>query len=138
MRNILTTNITKTPYELGYCNEGNCDNEIELLFQTPDLSSPYLEITKQDSTIESTSILEINNNQISYKLAFDTYKTPGTMKIRIIANGYSSDYISFTIPKILSEADDVIVKLEDSKYLIRKITTSSSSSSTGSIILKRW
>ena len=126
MRNIVATDISRTPYELAYCNEGNNENEIELLFEIPVITNPYLEITKQDGTIEATSILKIDNSQISCKLPFDTYSATGTIKIRVIAEDYESEYISLNIPTTLKETDNIIVKLNSSEdtYLIRKITQS--------------
>lgn len=127
MRNILSIDIRNEPYNLGYCNEGNSSNEINLDIYIPELINPYLEITKQDNSIETTDILEIINNHLTYSIPFETYQTIGTLSIRILADGYESDYIGFTISETLEETDDVMVKLENDKYLIKKITVSKTS-----------
>lgn len=124
MRNILTIDTTKTPYDLNYCNEGNSTNEIELKIIVSELVNPYLEITKQDSSIENTDVLEITNNHLAYDISFDTYNTAGTFSIRVLSDDYESDYIDFTISETLTESDDVIVKLKDNVFLIKKMSTS--------------
>lgn len=126
MRNILTIDTKKTPYEFNYCNEGNCQNEIKLDIYVSNLVNPFLEIIKQDATIETTSTLEIIDNQINYIIPYDTYKSKGTLLIAIKAENYESEYIEFTITNDLSSTDDVIVKLEDSIFVIKKISVTKS------------
>lgn len=127
MRNILSIDIRNEPYNLGYCNEGNSSNEINLDIYIPELINPYLEITKQDNSIETTDILEIINNHLTYSIPFETYQTNGTLSIRILADGYESDYIGFTISETLEVTNDVMVKLENDKYLIKKLSVSKTS-----------
>ncbi len=117
MRNIVNIDITQTEYVLGYANEGSDVNEIELQIISSNLANPYIEITTQDESIEIT--------EIGAALPFEIYKNIGTIKIRVIADDYTSDYISLKIPEELFESDNVIVKIEDGAYLIRKVKKSS-------------
>ena len=85
------------------------------------LTNPYLEFTKVDGTIENTDILSIENNFINYDVPFSYYATNGTLNMRIRSDGFDSDYIGFTIQKNLSSTDNIIVKVENEKYLIKAI-----------------
>ena len=86
-----------------------------------DLTNPYLEFTKVDGTIENTDILSIENNFINYDVPFSYYATNGTLNMRIRSDEFDSDYIGFTIQKNLSSTDNIIVKVENEKYLIKAI-----------------
>lgn len=124
MRNILNIDLLKTPYELGYTNEGNVSNSILLCISIPDIVNPYIEVTGVDSSTSITDILTIENNQIEYEIPFNDYKDSGTFKIRVLADNYTSDYITFNIQDNLTANDSVIVKLDNDNYLIRKMSGS--------------
>ena len=122
MRNLVNINTKKTPYLLGYCNESNCDNEITLQIEIEDVINPYLEITLIDGTIQYTEILTITNNLINYTLPVNLYDSTGTLKLRVLADDYTSEYINFNIQNDLTDTDDVIVKIDSNEnYIIRKL-----------------
>lgn len=121
MRNICNVDITKNTYELGYTNESKCNNEISLLIRVSNIVDPYLEFTKTNGDIYNTEILTIVNDEISYTIPLSYYLTSGTLKARVRGNNYDSDYIVFNIPDILTSSNDIMVKIENDEYIIKKI-----------------
>lgn len=121
MRNICNVDITKNTYELGYTNESKCNNEISLLIRVSNIVDPYLEFTKTNGDIYNTETLAIENEEINYTIPLSYYLTSGTLKVRVRGKGYDSDYIVFTIPNILTSSDDIMVKIENNEYVIKKI-----------------
>lgn len=120
MRNITNIDVTKTPYELGYINESKCNNEILLNIRITSLDNPYLEITKPDGTIANTDILAYTNNELTYTMPIAYIYDSGNLLLRVRAENYDSEYITFNIPEILTSEDDIIVKIEDNNFLVRK------------------
>ena len=109
---------------MEYTNTACETNSIELSIYVNDLTNPYLEFTLVDGTIKNTDILSIIDSFISYEIPFEYYSTNGTINMRIRAEGYNSKYIGFTISKNLNEIDNIIVKTENNKYLIKAMATS--------------
>jgi len=54
-------------------------------------------------------------------MPYSLYSTNGTMNMRVRADNYDSDYIGFTIPEDLSSTTKIIVKVDNGKYLIRRL-----------------
>lgn len=106
---------------MEYTNTACETNSIELSIYVNDLTNPYLEFTLVDGTIKNTDILSIIDSFISYEIPFEYYSTNGTINMRIRAEGYNSNYIGFTIPNNLSSTDNVIVKIDNEKYLVKTI-----------------
>lgn len=119
IKNILNINTNKTPYELGYANCGCDSNKITLDIQVDNITNPYLEFTLVNGTTVNTDVLEVNNNIISYEVPFSYYSTNGTLNMRVRGDNYNSNYIGFTISKNLTSTDNVIVKIENGKYLVK-------------------
>lgn len=117
MRNIASININKIPYELGYANEGNDTNEIILSITMGDLKNPYIEITRQNGTVETEPI--ISNN---YELPITYFYSNGILKVRIFADNYSSEYINFNISDTLNADDNICLKKENDDYIIKKLS----------------
>lgn len=122
MRNIASINITNTPYELGYTNEGSDTNELILSIISNNLENPFIEVTKQNGSIENTSILDINNSVIEYSIPISYLYASGNLKIKVKADEYSSDYITFNIPETLNSSDDIKVKIENNIYSVTKVS----------------
>lgn len=123
MRNLLNINTTKSPIELSYTNNACETNSIELNIYVGKLSNPYIEFSLISGAIENTSILEITDEQINYNIPSSYYLTIGTLKMRVRADDYESDYITFNIPSSLTNDDDICVKIENNNYIIRKINS---------------
>ena len=83
---------------------------IESLLNKTDIK---LEFTKPDGVIITTASLNINNRQVKYELPFALYIAKGTLKLRILATGYTSDYINFKILDDYTENDDIYVKFNN-------------------------
>lgn len=121
MRNIVSVDVTKTPYSLSYANEGTSSNEIILSFIIGNLTNPYIEITNQSSTISNTDILPIKNHMVEYSLPISSVYTSGSILVRLRANNYNSNYITLNIPSTLKSSNNIIVKIDDDDYVIRKV-----------------
>lgn len=122
MRNIVNINLTSSPIEYGYTNEGNSPNEVQLNILVSNLVNPYLEITKQDGTIENTEVLVPRNNEISYILQTSYVYTLGSLLLRVRSEEYDSEYITFSIPNTLTSEDDIFIKKENDCFVIKKLT----------------
>lgn len=120
MRNIASINLAKEPYELGYTNEGNNTNEIILNIVSNYLENPYIEITKQDNSIENIEVP--NGTNIEYQLPTSYFYGQGNLKIRILAKGYSSEYINFNILNALADDNDIFLRRENNEYKVKKVT----------------
>ena len=114
MRNIANIDITKNPFELGYINEGSTTNEIVLSI-TSELTNTYIEITGQNGFV----ITEEYENE--YILPKEYIYNKGTIEIRIISENYVSEVITFNIIDELNSNDDIILKIENGNYIIKKI-----------------
>lgn len=119
MRNIASINLAKDSYELGYTNEGNNANEIILNIVSNYLENPYIEITKQDNSIENIEVQ--NGTNIEYQLPISYFYGSGTLKVRIIADDYSSDYINFNILNDLTDENNIFLKKENNEYNVKKV-----------------
>ena len=99
----------------GTSNEAGVDETkillyIKLLESLLDKTDIYLEFTKPDGVIVTTGTINIVNEQIIYEMPFNLYCTLGTLKLRILATNYTSNYINFKILDNYSENDDLCVK----------------------------
>lgn len=66
----------------------------------------------------TSDTLEISDNCIEYEIPFNIYSTLDTLKMKILANDYESEYIEFkTIA--LNVSDNVVVKLENNIYIVK-------------------
>ena len=106
-----------------------------------ELVNPYIEFTLVDNSIVNTDILDIMSEYINYTIPFAYYKSNGTLKIRVRADNFDSDYINFTISKNLEASDNVVVKTGNNNYIIRTMNTSSGGgggTSGTSVVIVRW
>lgn len=98
----------------GTSNDACDDNKILLYIKLLDSllgkTDIHLEFTKPDGVIVTTNNLNIVNEQVSYELPFNLYITKGTLKLRIVATDYTSDYINFSILDNYTETDNLCVK----------------------------
>lgn len=101
----------------GTANNACDGNEIllyiKLLESLLNKTDIHLEFTKPDGVIVTTSSLNVVNEQVSYELPFALYTTKGTLKLRILGTGYTSDYINFKILDNYTETDDICVKFNN-------------------------
>ena len=112
----------------GTTNEAGIEGEndillyIKLLEGLLEKTDIHLEFTKPDGTIIITDSLSTVNGQISYEIPFSLYVTKGTLKLRILTTGYTSDYINFNILADYTETDDICVKfnIETREFNINK------------------
>ena len=104
----------------GTANAAGSDNEIKLFIKLLDTlldkTDIHLEFTKPDGVIVITDNLSVENKQVSYEIPFNLYTTTGTLKLRIIATDYISDYINFNILEDYAETDDICVKFDTTNY----------------------
>ena len=99
----------------GTANEAGTDENkilvyVKLLESLVDKTDLYLEFTKPDGVIITTQYINVVNEQIAYEIPFALYCTEGTLKLRILATDYSSDYINFKVLGDYAETDDICVK----------------------------
>lgn len=114
MRNILSIDIRTNPYSYGYTNEASNNNIIELNF-TNDLvlSNSYIEITKTDGSIVNVGLEET--------IDFSIFQNAGTIKVRLIADDFTSEYININVNENLETTDNAIVKIKDEEYIVKKV-----------------
>lgn len=97
----------------GTTNAAVNDNKIILYIKLPDeileKEDIKLEFTKVDSSIITTSALEVKCKQVSYEMFLASYSTAGTLKLRVFCSGYTSDYILFNITDDYEEDSDIYV-----------------------------
>lgn len=119
MRNILVIDFDNN--QLGYTNEGCCDrNKIELQFKTS-IEYNTIQLTKQDGTI-----IDLTGNE----LPFDIYKAQGELKLRLVGTSTTTTDVTFCIPNDLESTDNIIVKVDSGKYVIRKVNEQSGETTT--------
>ena len=98
----------------GTANDACDGNEIflyiKLLESLLEKTDVHLEFTKPDGVIVTTDNLTVVNEQVSYEIPFNLYVTKGTLKLRILATDYTSDYINFSILDNYTETDNIYVK----------------------------
>ena len=131
MINTVNIDLTNTSC-WGVCNAAGSDNEInlhiKLLESLLDKTDIHLEFTKPDGTIIETTNLDITNDQLFYEIPFNLYVTKGTLKLRILATNYTSDYIIFNVLTDYTETDDICVKCSSTKeFNINKCMTTEES-----------
>lgn len=85
------------------------------------LINVYLEIQKQDGSIETVTDLSIENNVIVYEMPFDKYKKIGNIRIKVKAESYESESIIINVLEDLVVNDNIIVKIENDSYVVKKI-----------------
>ena len=112
---INTVNIDLTNISCwGTSNAAGEGNEItlyiKLLESLLNKTDIKLEFTKPNGVIITTAILNVANEQVKYELPFALYIVKGTLKLRILATDYTSDYINFKILDDYTETDDIFVK----------------------------
>lgn len=83
-----------------------CIKLLDTLLAATDIQ---LEFTKPDGVIITTD-LSVNSKQINYEIPLNLYTTKGTLKLRILATNYTSDYIIFNVSADYIETDDICVK----------------------------
>lgn len=64
----------------------------------------------------------MTGNFILYQIPFSYYETKGTLKVRVRAEGFDSEYIDFSIPNDISSTDNIMVKIENDKYVVKILT----------------
>ena len=109
MKNIVNIDLNNNSC-WGTTNTAENINKIDLYIKLPgdiDKSNVKLEFTKVDVSIITTGALTVNDNLVNYEMPFSMYETKGTIKLRVVANDYSSDYIIFNISEDLTEIDDI-------------------------------
>lgn len=115
MINIVNIDLTNNSC-WGTANAAGADNEINLFIKLLDTlldkTDIQLEFTKPDGALIITDNLSVIDKQVSYEIPFSLYVTEGTLKLRILATGYTSEYINFVISSNLTETDDICVKFD--------------------------
>lgn len=125
MRNILNVDVTKNPIDLGYANESCSLNSIYLYIKVPSITNPSIEVTLNDGTTTSLNVTSYEKGQVNSEIPLNTYKNAGSIKIRVLADDYTSEYITFSTPYELLASDNIVVKINDSgEYIARKMTDS--------------
>lgn len=120
MNNILNIDLVKG---LRSVTSSQSDtNKIELNINVDEtLSNLYLEIQKQDNSIKTITDLSIDNDVIVYELPFEKYNEVGNIEIKVKSDSYESESIVINVSETLIESDNIIVKIENDIYVVKKI-----------------
>lgn len=89
-----------------------------------------LEIVGSNGQTVTTDVLIIEAEEsttlIDYVVPFSYWKNAGSMKVRLLSSEGNSDYVSFSIPSVLKDSDDTMIKYSDSSgFTITKIENNS-------------
>lgn len=126
MKNIINVDIRTSPYLLGYANEGCSNNLVAINFITnQNLVSTYIEIIKVNG---ETELIEYNGTT---DIDFSIFQTKGVIQLRLLANGFESEYINIKVLENIQSCDNAIVKLNNDELEIRKIRIGTSNYITG-------
>ena len=127
-----------------------CIKLLDTLLAATDIQ---LEFTKPDGVIVTTEVLSVNNEQINYEIPFNLYVTEGTLKLRILATNYTSDYIIFNVSADYIETDDICVKyntttqefsinkcisLKSEVYPVGSVYVSNNNENPGTMLGGKW
>lgn len=121
----------------GTSNEAKLEeNKITLYIKLVEKNDVRLEFTKPNGAIVTIEYLSVNSEQMSYEMPFELYAAKGTLKLRVIATDYITDYINFNILGDYLETDDIWVKYNATtgEFNINKCQSSSSDIDIAEII----
>lgn len=125
MRNIVNIDFNSNN-NWGVMNSASDTNSIMLsIWPLKSQKTNYrIEITRSNNTVVTSSTLTLsgglNAGAINYQVLYDNFKSSGTMKVRLLSNEGNSPYVLFDSVSTFDINDDIIVKLNGSKFTINK------------------
>lgn len=127
MINIVNIDYSKNLYGVSSVN-GNT-NSLQVLLCPHVLQKNNIKIEIVDYTGSSHLINAVlDNGKINYYVPFNYWQGKGIMKIRLKSDEYTTEYIEFSIPNVLSNDDNIIVKENGESYIINAVSYKSSDS----------